>query len=324
MYNLTTYNKIISRIRQTAVSISSKIGHPYLIYRAFWHMKITPPHLYNTDIQYFAAIPNRGAGIGHQMANWIAGYWFAKNFELKFAHIPFSTDLWESFLNFGENEVSVEQLISDGYSIRRLPLFEENDIEQLTLIKRIIASYERKKIVFVAEQDQFYRDQYGIMDTIKSKFFSLHDRKETSLLYDYDNYNIAIHIRRGDIMTDPTNLNLTMRFLANGYYEKVLANVLKRIETEKPIHIWLFSQGIREDYREFEKFPNLHWCLDMNPQDSFLHMVFADLLITSKSSFSYKSALISNGIKVCPKEFWHSYPDTSDWILADNYGNLLN
>ena len=43
MYNLTTYSKIISRIRQTAVSISSKIGHPYLIYRAFWHMKITPP-----------------------------------------------------------------------------------------------------------------------------------------------------------------------------------------------------------------------------------------------------------------------------------------
>lgn len=248
--------------------------------------------MYNPGIQYFAAIPNGGARIGHQMANWIAGYWFAENFELKFAHITFSTDLWESFLNFGDSETSIEQLVSDGYSIRRLPRFDENEIGQITLIKRIIAPSEKKKIVFVAEQDQSYRDQYGVIETIKSKFFSLHDRKETNLLYDYDNYNIAIHIRRGDIMTDPTNLNLTMRFLANDYYEKVLANVIKRIESDNPIHIWLFSQGNPEDYKKFEKFQNIHWCLDMSPQDSFLHMVFADLLITSKSSFSYKPALI--------------------------------
>ena len=62
----------------------------------------------------------------------------------------------------------------------------------------------------------------------------------------------------------------------------------------------------------------------MSAQDSFLHMVYADLLITSKSSFSYKPALLSNGIKVCPKYFWHGYPDTEDWILCDNNGNLDN
>jgi len=32
----------------------------------------------------------------------------------------------------------------------------------------------------------------------------------------------------------------------------------------------------------------------MGEQDSFMHMVFADLLITSRSSFSYKPALMSN------------------------------
>jgi hypothetical protein len=48
----------------------------------------------------------------------------------------------------------------------------------------------------------------------------------------------------------------------------------------------------------------------------------ADLLITSKSSFSYKPALLSKGLKVCPKDFWHGYPDTSDWILVDEKGSF--
>ena len=45
--------------------------------------------------------------------------------------------------------------------------------------------------------------------------------------------------------------------------------------------------------------------------------------ITSKSSFSYKPALLNkNGIKVCPRNFWHGYPDTKDWIMCDNDGNI--
>ena len=56
---------------------------------------------------------------------------------------------------------------------------------------------------------------------------------------------------------------------------------------------------------------------------SFLHMVYADVLITSKSSFSYKPALLNTGIKVSPKQFWHSYPKTTDWLLADEDGRIL-
>jgi hypothetical protein len=51
---------------------------------------------------YFAARPNAGAGIGHQLANWIAGYLWAQQFGLKYAHIPFSNSKWEYFLGFGE------------------------------------------------------------------------------------------------------------------------------------------------------------------------------------------------------------------------------
>jgi len=60
----------------------------------------------------------------------------------------------------------------------------------------------------------------------------------------------------------------------------------------------------------------------MSTKDSFLHMVYADLLITSKSSFSYNPALLSKGIKVCPKDLWRGYPESKDWILVENDGSF--
>jgi hypothetical protein len=113
-----------------------------------------------------------------------------------------------------------------------------------------------------------------------------------------------------------------MRWQGSDYFVKVLENVLNCIETSKPIAIYLFSQGTVSDFPQFSIFQNLHFCLDMNAQDSFLHMVFADLLITSKSSFSYKPALLNKNIKVSPKVFWHGYPKTKDWIMSTEDGNI--
>ncbi len=295
--------------------------YPYL-YCSYWHylfskktISVSP-----TPEMYYAARPNPGAGIGHQMANWIAGYWFAKFFQLQFAHLPFSTKKWENFLGFGIGETNVTELKKKGYKIRKLPLFSEKNEKEVALNKKIIQSYYGKKIVFIAEQDQFYQAQYGIMEELKNKFYHAPARKTDKLIYQKEHFNIAIHVRRGDIMTDPNNPNLAMRYLSNDYFEKVLKQTLTSLQCNKPIHIYFFSQGQPEDYPEFKKFPNLHWCMDMEAQESFLHMVYADLLITSKSSFSYKPALLNKGIKICPKNFWHGYPKTSDWIMVENDG----
>ena len=58
-------------------------------YPSYWHLLLVRKSgITNKDELYFSARPNPGAGIGHQMANWIAGYWFAKLFGLHYAHIP--------------------------------------------------------------------------------------------------------------------------------------------------------------------------------------------------------------------------------------------
>jgi len=276
-------------------------------------------------VNYFTAVPNRGAGIGHQLSNWNAGYWFAKQFGLRFAHTPFAHDRWEHFLGFGEEEVTVNELVKrHGYKKVLLPLFDEFNAEEVAVIKKIISSYSSRKVVFEAEQDQFYRDQVGVMEDIKRKFRQAKSRKSDRLIYNKDFYNIAIHVRRGDVVSkqETDNPNLLLRWQDAGYFEKVLSAVVDNLKTVKPVAIYLFSQGERKDFSDFEKFNNIHFCLDMCAEDSFLHLVNADLLITSKSSFSYKPALLSNGIKICPRNFWHGYPETKDWILAENDGTF--
>lgn len=92
---------------------------------------------------------------------------------------------------------------------------------------------------------------------------------------------------------------------------------------EQDIVIYIFFQGSPHDFKELEQFEHIVWCLDMSARDSFLHMVYADLLVTSKSSFSYKPALLSDGIKICPKNFWHGYPKEKNWVLAEDEGALV-
>jgi hypothetical protein len=321
MYELIT--KIKRRLRGEIVSKAKNTYlYPY-IYKSYWHsLLFLKKEVVGKDYFYFASHPNIGAGIGHQMANWIAGYWFARQFELPFAHIPFSNSKWESFLGFGEGEITVAVLLNKGYKKVRLPLFDEFNEAEVVLCQKIIDSYSNQKVVFVGEQDQGYQDQFGVMEAIKQKFYNAPARINDQLIFDSKSFNIAIHVRRGDIVIgqENQNSNLLLRWQGNDYFEKVLRTVVNTVKTDKPVVIYFFSQGEINDFPEFEQFSNLHFCLDMNAQDAFLHMVFADLLITSKSSFSYKPALLNRGVKFCPKDFWHGYPQTNDWVMVDNDG----
>lgn len=318
-------SKIRRRLWTTIVSITRNTKFYPFIYSSYWHSLLFKNNFTQNQPQYFTARPNPGAGIGHQIANWNAGYWYARQFGLRFAHLPFAQIKWESILGFGENEINAESLIREkGYKKVALPLFDEHNKKEINRIKGIIASYQNKKIVFIAEQDQDYQEQIGVIEDIKMKFRQAKHRKEDILIYAKDTFNIAIHVRRGDIGNGQQNKNpnLLMRWQDNSYFQKVLSTVVENLKTDKQIGIYLFSQGNRNEFAEFEKFDNVHFCLHMNAQESFIHMVFADLLITSKSSFSYKSALLNSGIKICPSDFWHGYPNNEVWILADNNGDF--
>jgi hypothetical protein len=311
--------KIGRRIHVKLMALTrGSVIYPYL-YRSYWHYLLHRKSDHDTAQHFYAARPNPWAGIGHQMANWIAGYWFAAQFGLKFAHIPFADERWEALLGFGAGETPLSELKRAGYCLRKLPLFSEGNKAEVLLTQRIMRSYRpEKRIVFLAEQDQPYRQQYGVMEQLQEKFYCNPARANDRLLYDPAELNIALHIRRGDIMGNAALEE--RRFSGNNYFINLLNILLTTLRTEKTARIYLFSQGTAADFPEFAALPNVRWCLDMNAQDSFLHLAQADILITSKSSFSYKPALLSRRLKICPAAFWHGYPDRPDWILADETG----
>jgi len=294
-----------------------------LLYRSWWHIYL-PRHCSESAVQYMTAIPNQGAGIGHQIANWISGFWFARNFNCQFAHTQFPNSSWEKFLNFGSGEATVNDLVENqGYKKVHLPLFDEYDRNEIERISKIIASYQGKPIVFVLEYDQSYKDQFGICEEISNKFYEIHERPVGSEELK-ETFHIAVHVRRGDIVAGQKNgnINLNMRWQNMEYFESVLAKVVECLGDMPNIEIEIFSQGKIEDFSCFKKFRKIIFQLEMGAQESFLRMVKADLLITSKSSFSYKPALLSKGIKVCPKDFWHGYPDLPKWVLVNEDGTF--
>lgn len=303
---------------------NNKRWHKF-IFPSFWHCLFHKLRETDSHINYLTDNPNAGAGIGDQMSTWHAGYYWSQYFGLNFAHSPFAQASWERFLGYGIGEKSISMLKNEGYRIVRIPKFDEFSSSEIELTKKIIKSYSDQKVVFFPGLNLPYHNQIDVIPVIRRKFYASPSRHSDLTPFDKEHFNIAVHVRRGDITIGQTNgdPNLLMRWLDNEYFEKVLDYILPQIITEKKIHIYIFSQGEYDAFKSFERFPNTHLYLDLNPESTFLSFVYADILITSKSSFSYKPALLNiKGKKVCPRNFWHSYPDDNNWILVDDSGYI--
>lgn len=297
------------------------------LYPAYWRYRLMSNKqdcVSGQDCIYLTQEPNKGAGIGHQMGNWNAGYWYAQRFGVQYAYSPFSKPSWDDFLGFGEGEVTAKELLTKGYKKRKLPYFDEKKEEDMQLIQGMIDAYRNQKVVFFLELDQFYEAQYGVMEHIKKKFHHASARKQEKLVYQENCLNIAVHIRRGDIVIGQTTQaeGLTKRWLTTEYSANIIKSIVSIIPKDKKYQIYVFSQGEIADFPELQDIEHLVYCLDMPARESFLHMVKADILITSKSSFSYKPALLSDGIKICPKQFWHGYPKDERWFVVDEKNGL--
>ncbi|MDQ8195937.1 hypothetical protein QEH59_15995 [Coraliomargarita sp. SDUM461004] len=310
-----TKEKLKRKLNGYFVRYTSKLSFYQYFYQAKWHAVLN--RCSGADEpqpvqQYFTARPNPGAGIGHQLANWMAGYYYSKHFNLTFAHIPFPDPRWEDLLALGVAETQFEALLqTKSHKKVSLPKFKSP-----AEVEAIIRSYAGKKVIFVAERDQFLEELPLVQKDIQAKFHTRHPQPE--LTFEKETLNIALHIRRGDIVNNGQAIDhLSARFQAVDYFERILQQIIDVSQSNK-IRVYLFSQGTKEEFKKLEVIHPLEYCLDMDPYQSFLHMAFANILVTSKSSFSYKPALLNRNLKIAPRDFWHSYPETDDWVLIDN------
>jgi hypothetical protein len=139
------------------------------------------------------------------------------------------------------------------------------------------------------------------MKLIKNEFY-----KNKINPYTAQYYNVAVHIRR----PNPHDSRVDGANTPNDYYIKIMRHILKTHSGEHPIKFHIYSQGNMSMFKEFEEFnPIFH--IDTPLEDTFLGLVFADILVLSRSSFSYVAGLLTNGT-VYYNPFWH--PSLNKWI----------
>jgi hypothetical protein len=325
-----TFQKIKDRLWNFFVlSIISKTWFYFYFYKSYWHSILNSKIKINkiNYKSYISTKVNPGAGIGHQLANYNSSIWYAKKFNLIHAHEVFPNKKWEKILGFNSSVICSKDILNKQYKKIELPIFKENNLTELSKIKKIIQSYRNQKVIFFLEQDQPYTKQYEISDYIKEKFFSSKQRKRDKIMYKHKDINIAVHIRLPMIIEDVVKRYNDANYAVNiiNHSFNMLKNFLKKIITKKKIKIFIFTQFYDEKLKIFNKFKNVEYCYKISPYESFINLIHADVLLTSKSSFSYKAGLINKGIKISPKNFWHGYPwNDKNWILADTSGKLLN
>lgn len=121
---------------------------------------------------------------------------------------------------------------------------------------------------------------------------------------------IAIHIRRGDVTSKDF-----LRWVPLQYYQKII----RYLEHKYPSHeIVIYSEGLVEEFSAL-KAKNLKFKLNGSALEIFLEMVNSDILITSKSAFSYSAAILSIG-KIYYTPFWHApLPNWKRIIVKDSF-----
>ena len=119
--------------------------------------------------------------------------------------------------------------------------------------------------------------------------------------FDSGVFNIAIHVRRGDIL-DP------MRWINQTVYASIARHVCRNHQNAA-VHV--FSSGPNRDgnWSVLEQVTDVCGSVAFHIDDeeflTWRHMVSADALIMSKSSFSAIPALLSAGEVYFPFDYWH-------------------
>jgi len=298
----------------------------YYLYKSYWYsLKTFKINNKKKNKNYLSINVDSGAGIGHQLANYNAGIWYSKKFKLFHAHTSFPNNKWEKTLGFKHSIINTKDILNKNYKIIKLPLFNEKNLIEISKIKKIIHSYSSQKVIFFLETNQPYKNQYEVTDYLKKNFFLSKERKKDIIMFDDQDVNIAVHIRLPMIIEDVIKRYNDADYKLNIINQSfnMLESFLNKFQTKKKISIYIFTQFYDSDLKVFNKFSKVNYCYKISPYKSFINFIYADVLITSKSSFSYKAALISRGIKVSPSNFWHGYPrEDKKWFLVNNDGKF--
>jgi hypothetical protein len=160
--------------------------------------------------------------------------------------------------------------------------------------------YAREDYVYYTNKDVNAYFNKDVLDLLRKRFHS--SQKENIPYFEKDRINVAVHIRRGDILICNRG-----RAFKDEYFLDIIENIRKMY----PMAVFhIFSEGDEEEFIKFRsKDIKLHINEDLAM--TFHAMVAADILVASQSTLSYTASILSKGIIYSPK--WR-YPKLEHWI----------
>lgn len=234
------------------------------------------------EIKYLT-IKGRGDGFGAQYQAIMSGIALCEFEKYKYFHTPF---------------VSIQHLHSDEIEKMNEFIGIKNEIyDDVTLQKiqenlRVVMEFEDAHY-HCKNPSIYYSDK--VLKQIRFWYFSTEKPK-------FDNVDIAIHIRRGDVHS-----GWAERYTDNNEYKKIIQSLKLKYPAYK---ITIVSEGNIEDFKDFE-LEDSCFLLNGDVTVAFHTMVTAKVLVMSKSSFSYTPAIL-NSNTIYYMKFWHNPLD--QWL----------
>lgn len=258
-------------------------------------------------------------GVGSQATSILSAQIYAYNNNFTYVHSPFFKishnyersksweSTWESFLNLG-----------NGY-----PQISDFSKSKITEIE-----FSKFKSADQLSTDRIYR--FPRLGPLSSKYFdyfhpvllrhrfNFHSFHHSSSL-NPNNFNIAIHIRRGDVSLDknPKHRN---RYTENNLILRTISQLRSLFEGPDTV-FHLYSEGTADQFQQFVSTDTiLH--LDESPFDSLVQMIKSDVFVTAKSSFSRLAAYLKSDTATLID--LRGRKSSLDWIYLDNKGGFSN
>ncbi len=140
-----------------------------------------------------------------------------------------------------------------------------------------------KEVALAKRPSIYYTPE--VLDKIRKMYYST--GKPSS-----GEHDIAIHIRRGDVNENMDIEGKRARYTSDDFY----VQLIKFLQENYPSYsICVYSEGEINDFKKLKNL-DINFCLNGDIKKTFHDFVTAKILVTSKSSFSYVAAILSEGI----------------------------
>jgi len=209
-----------------------------------------------------------------------------------------------------------------------IPSDQQIDDESYWSVDQFIQSHPEPNTVFRLNNNNSADYEYGkTREWFIRAYVKAREQYPIALTYNPRKLNIAVHIRRGDLLPGRQFSDLSDRMLPDAWYLKILKVIQDSVH--QPLAIHIFSEGREGQYHSEAGVP-FSWknhfkdtklevaeYIDTGFMDTFHHLLHADVLIGSKSGMSHLAGMLGEQIKVMPK-MWHSYRGANKTLQLGN------